>query len=175
MKIIILYIVLPIAMISCNLAKQSKQHGLLIYELPKNTVKITRDQLAKNVNQKEDYEMPSGLTNLYKIDQIIIGITNSSKVNTSKDHLKNYKIGFDDMFAMPNLDNDYSSVIENIGDNETLSLTYYRETTGFYTFFVTDAGHNQMINGKIQFSRSDEKRAKKIFKNLLESIKFDTI
>lgn len=76
------------------------------------------------------------------------------------------------MFAMPTVSYGYKSAVETVNNNEVLTLHYYKENIGSYTFFVTNSTYDQMINGKIQFNKSDEKRARKILDNLLKSLKF---
>jgi hypothetical protein len=171
MKIKTVFIVLNMVLSSCNLIKQPQER--MLYKLPKTAVKISRSELPAN-QQISSPTIGTSYTNLYKIDDQIIGLTELFKGELVSNYLENAKRDLDRLYndIGPNAFKDYTSRIEKTNNYDILIQSFYNsiDDKNYYAFKIVNKSYTKLLSGIIQFNISEEKIAQKNLDNLLKTI-----
>lgn len=166
-------LIIILLVVSCSSSKNIKKIESVKFELPKGVVKIENASLDQN-NKKDQKLML--LKNIYKINDIYIGLSEPFKGELKEDFLKSEKNGFD--YDYKNFgfieSHQYKSSIEKINNNDALIMYTYYENIGQYSFKILKTDNKQIMGGTIVFEKqSDYTEATKILSDLLNSVKFE--
>ena len=159
--------------VSCSSSKNIQKIESVKFELPKGAVKIENATLDQN-NQKDQKLLL--LKNIYKINDVYIGMNDPYKGEVKNDLLKDVKDGSDYDYKKFGFieSHQYKSSLENINNNETLIIYTYYENVGQYSFRKVNKVKTQIFGGTIVFEKqSDYTEATKILSDLLNSVKFE--
>ncbi|RKR08975.1 hypothetical protein C8C83_0573 [Flavobacterium sp. 90] len=173
MKNFLKYLIIILLFISCSSTKNVQKLESVKFELPKGAVKIENATLDQN-NKKDQKLML--LKNIYKINDVYIGMNDPYKGEVKNDLLKDIKDGSDYDYKKFGFieSHQYKSSLENINNYETLIIYTYYEDVGQYSFRKVNKEKTQIFGGTIVFEKqSDYTEATKIVNDLLNSVKFD--
>ncbi|CAD0002245.1 hypothetical protein [Flavobacterium salmonis] len=166
------YLIIILLAASCSGSKNIQKIESVKFELPKGAVKIENTSLDQN-NKKDQKLML--LKNIYKINDVYIGMNDPYKGEVKNDLLKDIKDGSDYDYKKFDFieSHQYKSSLENI-NNETLIIYTYYEDVGQYSFRKVNKEKTQIFGGTIVFEKqSDYTEATKIVNDLLNSVKFE--
>ena len=175
MKNYIIYISLFFLSISCNSSKNIVKTDSVKFKLPENAVKIEKtalNQFPKIVKNFEHHK------DIYKVNEIYIGLTPIKQVNYAADRLKRLKGLYDDSRKEFDLlygkSNDhYKSSLKKINKNEVFIKYKYSLGIGEYYFVIVNNNRTKGINGSVIFEKeSDYNQANKILRGMLNSFEF---
>lgn len=170
-KIAILIILFFVA--SCGGTKNIQKIESVKFKLPEDAVKI--ENTALDPNSKKDQKLIQ-LKNIYKVNDILIGLSQPFKGELKEGFLKDEKNGFDYDYKKFDLieSHQYKSSIEKINNNDVLITYTYYENIGQYSFKILKTDNTEIIGGTIVFDRqSDYNTATNTMYDLLKSAKFE--
>ena len=165
-------LILILSAVSCSGTKSIQQIESVKFKLPEDAVRI--DNTVLNPNSKRDQKLIQ-LKNVYKVDDVFIGLSQPFTGNLKENFLEEEKKGFDYDYKKFDLveSHQYKSSIEKINGNDVLVTYSYYENLGQYSFKVLKTDNTQIIGGTIVFEKqSDYTSSTKILHDLLESVKF---
>lgn len=158
--------------ISCGSTKNIQKIEFVKFELPKWAIKIENASLDQK-NKKDQKLML--LKNIYKSNDVYIGMNDPYKGEVKNNLLKGIKDGSDYDYKKFGFieSHQYKSSLENINNNETLIIYTYYEDVGQYSFRKVNR-ENPIFGGTIVFEKqSNYTEATKIVNDLLISVKFE--
>ena len=173
MKKILKNLFILLLAVSCNSSKNIHKIESVKFELPKGAVKVEKATLDQN--NKKDQKLLQ-LKNIYRVNNVFIGLSDPFKGEIKKDFLKSEKDGFDYNYKIFGFieSHQYKSRIEKINNNDALVIYTYYENIGQYSFKILKIDNNQVIGGTVIFEQqSDYTQATKIVYDLLNSVKFE--
>ena len=171
MKKYIIYISLFFLSISCNSSRNIVKTDSVKFKLPKNAVKIEKTALNQSPKIAEKFKPHS---DIYKVDDIYIGLTPVAEVKYEADRLKRLKDVFEyGQIGLDFPDNDNSSSIKKINKNEVFTKHIRSKENEEYYFVIVNNNRNKVIMGSVIFEKeSDYNQANKILRGMLNSFEF---
>ena len=173
---LIAVLILPITLISQDSNNDSSPISIFVnYKLPKEARKLSKAELVNKSNVSK--EIKNNLKNkvkkgeYYDCDEIIIFL-NAVNGPTKLNHLQELKKGVDYLYKLGSGITNYKSQIIKIKNNSFLLYSYNENNVGYSRFTSVNESHNIALVGVLEYNLNKEEKAKKLLKEVLESISF---
>lgn len=165
---------LPILIISsvAGFGQQVLTTELVKINLPTGLYKLNE----KQVNSLPVLKGSEGAISLrapyiYKIDNILLSFfnVNSDRNNTDLVRQKRFMDYLNSGKYPPK---DYNSIIKKVNNKEVLIVNYTINGMGKYRFFASNELSNLMLSGKMEFPKTEAKKAEEVLNDVLANIQF---
>lgn len=155
-------------------AQHTPLYDIVNISLPKESQKFTNDQLQTFVAGRSQYSQSvdrrKSKGDFYKINTMILQL-NGAKISTPNS-LEDTKKSFDEMANFGgNLSTNYTSEIKNINNYNVLIIHHEGQNYASYNFYSVSMSNTCILNGKLEYDKTDKSNRVKAAKTLEEILK----